>query len=334
MNSISVLIPVLNEERHLPRTASAMLAQRGQLDIEFLFIDGGSTDATRAILAELAKSDPRVRVLENPRRRVAAALNVGLRAARGELIARMDAHTFYPAEYLARAAARLERGDVAWVSGPQLALGEGRWSQRVARAMHSRLGVGGASFRRVPEAEIETDTGYTGVWRRETLERLGGWDEAAVVNEDGELAARVRDAGGRIVCLPELAAWCATRDSLGALAAQYRRYGTYRVRTLGLHPDSIRRSHLLPPLLVATTAAVALPGAAGRAARRALAVYLAALAVEGARHGHGPVDALGVAAVHATMHSSWGIGFIVGCARFGLPVAALRAALSPRPRGR
>src|SRR5207302_1552673 len=115
--------------------------------IEFLFVDGGSRDGSRRILSELAAQDPRVRVLDNPARRTPHALNIGLLAARGEFIARMDAHTMYPSGYLAAGVARLRRGDVAWVSGPQIAVGTSPGSRRVARALSTSLGTGGARFR-------------------------------------------------------------------------------------------------------------------------------------------------------------------------------------------
>src|SRR6059058_4726026 len=133
----SVLVPVLNEEAHIREAVDAMRAQEFEGTIEFLFMDGGSTDGTRAILEELAAEDPRIRVLDNPGRTTPHALNVGLAAARGDYVARMDAHTYYPDNYLARGVERLRRGDVAWVAGPAIPRGEGRWSRRVALALNS-----------------------------------------------------------------------------------------------------------------------------------------------------------------------------------------------------
>src|SRR4051794_18890730 len=120
-----------------------MQAQRLNGNIEFLFIDGQSTDRTTEILERLAAEDPRIRVLENPKRITPAALNLGLRAARGEVIARMDAHAHYPPDYLARGVARLRRGGAEHVSGPQLPRGDGPWSRRGAPALGARPGARG-----------------------------------------------------------------------------------------------------------------------------------------------------------------------------------------------
>jgi cellulose synthase/poly-beta-1,6-N-acetylglucosamine synthase-like glycosyltransferase len=328
--AVSVLVPVLNEERHLEDALALMRAQQVPGDLEILAIDGGSEDSSAEILARVSAEDPRVRVLDNPARRTPNALNIGLRAARGEYVARMDAHTWYPHDYLARGIERLERGDVAWVSGPQLAEGRGRWSRRVALALSTPLGVGGAGFRRATQ-ETEVDSGFTGVWRRDTLVRHGGWDEGWPINQDGELAARVRAAGGRIVCVPEMAAKYVPRDSPRALARQYWRYGQYKAKTVGRHPTSMRRSQVLPPGVVLTAAAAAVPGPQRRLARLGLGVYAVALvgtAARAAAAGGRPDDAATLPLVFATMHLAWGAGFLVGSARFGPPVKAIAHALA------
>jgi glycosyltransferase involved in cell wall biosynthesis len=304
--------------------------------VEFLFIDGGSDDGTREFLDDLARRNEHVRVLENPARRIPDALNLGLAAARGEFVARMDAHTVYPPDYLAAGVERLRRGGVEWVSGPALPLGVGKWSRRVALAMESPLGIGGAAFRKLCDGEIEVDTGYTGLLRRETLQALGGWDEAWTVNEDGELAGRVRSAGGRIICIPEMAAGLVTRDSPRALARQYGRYGFYRVKTSRRHPATLRRTHLLPPMLVVGLLFAATGRGPGQKIRLGAILYPLVLIGGAVRmRGRGRTPGLDVATlplVWGIMHLAWGAGFVTGCARMGLPIAAVRTSLRPRRR--
>jgi succinoglycan biosynthesis protein ExoA len=317
---VSVLIPVRNEAAHLRAVAGAMQAQELDGTFELLFVDGRSEDGSRAILEELAAADPRVRVLDNPARRTPHALNLALRAARGQVIARMDAHARYPPDYLARGIARLRAGDVDQVTCPALAEGDGRWSALVALALSTRLGTGGADFRHTSDAEIDVDSGFAGLWRRDTLERLGGWDEGWVNDQDFELAARIRKSGGRIVCVPAMAAGYFPRDSLRALAEQYHRYGFYRVKTSLRHPESLRRSHVVAPGLVLTAAAaLAAPRPLRRAARAGLAAYAAAVLATSARAGR-PAE---LPLVFATMHFSWGIGFLRACSVLGVPWEAL-----------
>jgi glycosyltransferase involved in cell wall biosynthesis len=318
----SVLVPLRNERRRLPATIAGLRALRLDGPVEFLLVDGRSQDGTATLLTQAARDDERIRVLDNPHGSVPAALNVALRHARGEYVARIDAHADYPPDYVAAGIERLRRGDVAWVSGPQLPHGDGRWSRRVALALGSWLGIGGATFRRAHEVEVEVESGFCGIWRRETLEALGGWDESFAVNEDADLAARTRERGERIVCLPELAARYEPRDSLGALARQYWRYGHYRVKTVRRHPRSLRRSHVLAPVL-ALIAGAARFGV--RPARRALQAYAIVLAVAAARCDAPARDAAAVPGVLAVMHLSWGLGFLAGCLRFGPPLSAIRS---------
>ena len=324
---VSVLIPVRNEAAHLRDVAAAMRAQRFDGTFELLFVDGRSDDGSRAILDELAAADPRVRVLDNPARRTPHALNLALRAARGRVIARMDAHARYPPDYLALGVERLRAGDVDQVTGPALAEGEGRWSALVALALATRLGTGGADFRHSADDEFDVDSGFAGLWRRETLERLGGWDEEWVNDQDFELASRIRKAGGRIVCVPAMAAGYFPRDSLRALAEQYHRYGFYRVKTSLRHPESLRRSHIVAPGLVLTAvAAVVAPRPLRRAARAGLAAYAAAVLATGARAGR-PAE---LPLVFAVMHFSWGVGFLRACAVLGVPWRALTSVAARR----
>jgi succinoglycan biosynthesis protein ExoA len=336
---VSVLTPVLNEEKHLREAAARMLAQRFDGSVEYLFIDGGSEDGSIKVLRELQRADPRLRILENPRRTTPVALNSGLSEARGEYVARMDAHTLYPEDYLAHGVARLRRGDAAHVSGPQVAHGDGGWSRRIALALRTRLGTGSAHFRHALETEIEVDSGFTGVWPRAVLEAHRGWDEAWLNDQDSELAARIRGRGGRILCLPEMEARYIPRNSLRALARQYWRYGVYRAKTSGAHPESMRRSHLLPPSLALSLAASLLPlRGLRRAARAGLGLWCAAVvgvtATEAwGRERHGgrlrPADIAAMPAVFGAMHLPWGFGFLAGCIRFGPPLRALLVIARP-----
>jgi succinoglycan biosynthesis protein ExoA len=323
---VSVLVPTLDEERYIEEAARSMLAQRFEGTIEFLFIDGRSSDRTPELLRRLADSDSRVRLLENPARATPVALNIGLRAARGEMVCRMDAHTRYPGDYVALGYERLRRGGAEHVSGPQLPRGEGTWSRRAALALTSRLGTGEADFRRLGQNEIEVESGFTGMWRRSTLIEQDGWDEDWPNDQDSELAARIWSSGGRVVCIPGMAAEYTPRDGLWRLARQYRRYGYYRAKTFRRHPRAMRRSHVLPPGVVIVAAlGLILRSRAAWIPRAGLLLYGAVVvhASAGQSAAGRRSDAAWLPAVFVVMHLSWGIGFLLGCARFGPPLQSL-----------
>jgi succinoglycan biosynthesis protein ExoA len=328
-----VLVPVLDEASSIRDTVAAMLAQRVTGPIELLLADGGSSDGTRALLEELAADDPRVRVLRNPRGWTPSGLNICLRHARGEYVARMDAHSFYPEGYLQAGIDRLRAGGTDWVSGPQTIAGAGRVQRAFALALESPLGRGGSrrwaaglghgEVRR----EWDLDSGvFTGVWRREKVLEMGGWDERWWRNQDSEMAARFLEQGSRLVCLAEMAARYLPRDTLRGLARQYEGYGFYRAATARRHPDTLRRSALLMPLLVCCwILALLAPRPLRGLARVGVAVYVATLAATGtvAARKSPPAVAASVPLVLATMHLSAGLGFLRGMRNFGVPWQAL-----------
>lgn len=334
--AVSVVVPVLDEARAFDRAIGSVLAQDYPGEIEFIFVDGGSKDGTRERLAELQARDPRVRVVDNPRPGIPVSLNLGLAAASNAIFVRMDAHSEYRADYVTRGVELLGMRRAEWVAGPAYARGDGRWSRWVAVALGSRMGVGGADFRHSSE-ELYTDTAFGGAIATEHLRRLGGWDEDWVVNEDAELAARARAAGLRILLSPEMAASYIPRDDPAALGRQYWRYGLWRARTSVRHPESMRPSHVLPPAIAISLSAALLPLRLARVARAAALTYLLAVGVESARLARGrPGPTAKLATIFATMHLAWGSANLVGFARFGSPIPALRAVigkLAGRVRG-
>lgn len=328
---VSVLIPVLNEERQIRETVATMLGQElDGLTLELVFADGRSDDRTKEILQEMGVDDDRIVVVDNPSRTTAAGLNACLRVARGRYVARMDAHAWFPARYLAAGIERLERGDdnTVWVAGPVVPKGRDDLSATVALALGTRLGVGGSSKWRLnadgePAEEVELDTGvFAGVWRRETVDRHGGWDDAWPVNQDSELAARVIADGGRIVSRAEMAAEYLPRDNLKSLWRQYWRHGFYRAKTSCRHRSTLRPTHFLPPAVA--TCSVLTVAAPSRFLRRlaslGLSLYGGALALTAADAMRtAPVKvAAPLPAVLATMHLAWGFGFMAGWLRYGL----------------
>lgn len=331
---VSVLVPVLDEGAGIRETVEWIRSQRFPGRLEFLFADGRSTDDTRAQLEELAAADPRIRVLDNPRRGTASGLNVCLAHARGRYVARMDAHTIYSPDYLRLGVERLQRGDVDWVAGAAVPDGRGAVGRAVGAALGTWAGRGGSRKWAADEGgtgERELDTGvFGGVWRREDLLAHGGWDEGWPRNQDSELAARFLGRGQRIVMLEGMGARYRPRESLRGLARQYRGYGMYRCRTARRHPGSLRHTALLPPLVVLDlVGALAAPRPLRGAARLGAVAYaglLGSAAVQAARRGQRAEGAL-LPAVLAAMHLSHGVGFFEGAARWGAPWrAVLRAA--------
>ena len=328
---VSVIVPARDAEATLPAALASILGQDYAGDVEVIVADGSASAATRELLASRF---PEVRRVANPERGTAAGLNRALAAARHPVIARCDAHSVLAPGYLARAVDTLERTGAANVGGRQLAAGSTAFERAVALATRHPLGTGAPRYR-VGGRPGPVDTVFLGVFRRETLLNVGGWDETLQRNEDYELNWRLRARGGTVWFDPDLVTAYRPRGTFRALARQYFDYGRWKAVVLARHPRSWRARQLAAPLLVASlalsppllAAAALLPGPAaapGLAAAGAAAPLTYATALLGASAAigfrHPGRAALLVPAVAATIHLAWGAGFLRGLPR------ALRAA--------
>jgi glycosyltransferase involved in cell wall biosynthesis len=309
---ISVVVPARNEAAHIEACLASILAQEVDGELEVVVADGSSSDATAA-LAEAAGA----RVVPNPAGLTPVGLNLALAEARGDVIARFDAHALMPPGYLAACvrALREEPGAVN-VGGWREVRGGGPWARATGAALASRFGVGNPRiWRRPPEGapRVDVDTVPLGCWPAETLRAAGGWNEEFVRNQDFELNHRLRRAGGRIVFDPAVSSVYHPRESVSALVRQYWDYGVFKALMLQRDPGSLRPRQLAPVALLGTAALAAAPStsAPARAARVGLAGYAALLGGVAAtgRGGWRTAPAL------ALMHATWGAGLLTGLGR-------------------
>jgi GT2 family glycosyltransferase len=323
--TVSVVLPTLNERGFLRDCLDSLVGQDYDEIVEVLVVDGGSRDGTREIAASFG---PPVRVVDNPRVTAAAALNIGLAEAKGDVIVRADAHTLYAVDYVRRCVEVLCDTDAENVGGTMRPVATTTFAWAVAAVTTSPLGVGPGKFHYGAERE-DVDTVYLGCWRRETLEALGGWDEDALQwgAEDHELNLRLRERGGRIVLDPSIRSWYFPRDTPGALWRQYRNYGLGKASTLAKHRTLPTWRPLAPAGLVAVSAVLALRGRRTRVA--VPIVHLAVAAAAARRLAREPGVELRRALVAIEIcHWAYGIGFWQGVGRM---VTGRR--FDSRPRG-
>ncbi len=310
--SVSVVMTVRDEARHLRVAVERVLAQDYPGELEVVVAVGPSRDRTAEIAADLARRHPSVRLVDNPTGRTPHGLNAALGLARGEVVARVDGHAMLPPGYLRTAVETLRATGAANVGGVMAAEGTTPFERAVARAMTSPFGVGAGRFHYGGEAGA-ADTVYLGVFRRKALEQAGGYDETFQRAQDWELNHRIRGAGGTVWFTPDLRVTYRPRPTLAALARQYHDYGRWRRVVMRRHSDSVRLHYLVPP---AATVAVLGGSALALAGRRVgllaplgyASAVLAASLVAGRElppqaRAHLPL-------VFATMHGAWGLGFI------------------------
>ncbi|MDX3314874.1 glycosyltransferase family 2 protein [Streptomyces sp. NPDC054884] len=324
--AVSVIMPVLNEERHLRGAVQAILAQEYAGEMEVVIAIGPSTDRTDEIAAQLVAEDPRVHTVPNPTGRTPAALNAAIKASRHPIVVRVDGHGMLSPNYIATAVRLLEETGAQNVGGIMHAEGENDWEHAVAAAMTSKIGVGNAAFHTGGQAG-PAETVYLGVFRREALEQQGGYNEEFIRAQDWELNFRIREAGGLIWFSPELKVSYRPRPSVKALAKQYKDYGRWRHVVARYHEGSINLRYLAPPVAVCAIAAGIVVGAALTPLGFVIpGGYLVAIGAGSLPAGKGlPAKArLQIPVALATMHMSWGFGFLTSPKALARKVIASR----------
>ncbi len=319
----TVFIPMRNEAAMIETCLASVQANQlpANVSIEILVLDGESNDGSVALVEQVAATDARIVIHPNPRRLQAAAFNRALALARGEYFIRLDAHSLYPPDYLATCLRLLQETGAENVGGVVLAQGTTPFGSAVAAAVSSRFAVGDAQYR-VATTAGWVDTIFPGAWRTSTLRALGGMREDWLVNEDYELNTRLRAAGGRIWLTPELRPTYFVRSSLTGLVRQYFRYGFWKVRTLLEHPGSLRWRQLVAPAFVLSLLLTPLlvhllgPWLGTVHLSLYLLATMAASALTAAQHGLRYMVFLPV--IFATIHLSWGTGFLLGQIRWRL----------------
>ena len=320
-------MPVRNEERHLAESVRHVLGQDYPGEIEVVLAVGPSGDRTEELARELAAAHPRVTVVANPTGYIPAGLNLGIGAARHQVIARVDGHALLPPGYLKTAVTALTQTGAADVGGVMAAEGVSVFQRAVAWAMTSKAGVGSAAFHTGGGAG-PADSVYLGVYRREAIGQAGGYDEGMLRAEDWDLNYRIRAGGGLIWFTPELRVTYRPRVGVRTLGSQYFHYGRWRRVIVREHPETANFRYLAPPVAVALVAvglAVGLAGLGGLAVLGSAAPvlpwltaglviplgYLAGITAVGltARGVSARVRAR-VPLVLGVMHLSWGAGFL------------------------
>jgi len=328
---VSVIIPCRNEAHSIGRCLDSVLASQWER-LEVIVSDGMSTDSTREQVERYAARDPRVRRIDNPGGTTPQALNRAIRAARGELILRLDAHAGIAPDYIARAAWNLEASGADCVGGAMrtVAGGTGAFAEPIRIGLSQPFGVGNAHFRTAAEAPRFVDTVFGACWRREVFERIGWFDERLQRSQDIEFSGRLRRAGGKILLSPEMRIDYYARATLGGFWRQNWANGVWATLPFacGL-PLVIRWRHLAPLALVAGLVASAAVGGWMRMAWLGWGVaapYLAAnlaASIRVAWRERSAALAFRMVLVFASLHLAYGAGSWWGCAR----LAAKRGAL-------
>ncbi len=230
----SVLIPAYNEAKVIRTSIDRVLAS-DYSNLEVIVIDDGSQDGTSDVVGRYFGEDPRVALITIQNGGKANALNIGLQRARGDVVVALDADTQFKSDTISKL--------VRWFADPTVAAVAGnakvgnrvntitRWqaleyitAQNLERRALSALGC------------ITVVPGAVGAWRREVVNRLGGYPTDTVA-EDQDLTIAIQKAGYKILFDSEASAYTEAPDTLRTLAKQRFRWAYGTLQCLWKHRD-------------------------------------------------------------------------------------------------
>lgn len=318
-------MPIRNEAGFIERAIrSALDNDYPPEKMEVLAVDGMSDDGTRDIVRRLSEADPRVTMLDNPRRIVPTAMNIGLKAARGDFFTRIDGHAEIPADFIVRSIQCLREHPDAWIAGGSIqTVAKNYIGRAIAASMQSPIGVGNARFR-LGNYEGWVDTLAFGTHHKWVVDKIGAFDEELVRNQDDEFNLRVNLAGGKIWMSKDIQSTYYSRGSLSKLWRQYFQYGFWRIRTLQKHKRPAGFRQLAPLLFVLSLLVLGLAGFVWKPIWYVLAMesalYLLALAIgalDVARKSgwrYAPLAPI----IFVLLHFAYGFGSLWGIVRFSV----------------
>jgi succinoglycan biosynthesis protein ExoA len=307
--SISVILPVLNEETHLEEAVHSILSQDYQGKLEVILAVGPSRDRTLEIAQSISRRDSRVVLVDNPSGRTAAGLNIALNKSQSPVVVRVDGHAHIPNDYLTLIVEILNKTGAVNVGGVMAAVGTTAFERAVAGAMRSPLGVGASRFHTGGEAGI-VDTVYLGAFRREALVAIGGFDERFTRAQDWELNFRLRENGGVVYFDPRLHVTYRPRSTVKALAKQYFEYGRWRRVVSRRHSGTINYRYLAPPFALVGFTLSLIAGFFLPILFIPAAIYLLFVLAASVRIASSIREYFLLLTVIPTMHFAWGAGFI------------------------
>lgn len=246
----TIIIPTINEEKHIRETIESLLAQDHPREkLEVIFADGGSTDRTREIIQEYARIYPGIRLLDNPKKFANHAFNLGIRNARGNIIVIMGAHTGYSPNYISTVVKYLtEKGEYCVGSVAETIPGKDSFIARViAQVVSCRFGVGNSLMRTGTEIPVYADTASCSGYRKELFEKIGLFNESLIYSQDMEFHLRMKKAGYKILLLPEIKSYYHARSDLKSFLQHNFRNGLWVIlpfKYTQIIPISLR--HLVP----------------------------------------------------------------------------------------
>jgi glycosyltransferase involved in cell wall biosynthesis len=306
---VSVLFATFNEGAFIERSLGSLQSQETpDFDLEILVIDGASTDDTPQKVAEMARKDPRIRLLTNPHRLTPFAWNIGLRESKGQYICTLGAHNVYDRDYIAVCLRELLEQGAVGCSGRAI-------SQPASNSLQALLcswtlghpfGSSPKSFRTQPEGFV--DSPAFPLLAKKAILDVGGYDEEIFHNEDNDMSRKLRATGGKLYCTWKTQCYYYGKNKVGDLLKYAFRNGFWNILTVRKHLRSMSLRHFVPFVFVVGLLVLLGIGVAGLfmpALRNKAAFFLPFLGVAGAHLGLGLLASVQVIRREKSFKAAW-----------------------------
>lgn len=247
---VSIIIPMRNEEKYIIKCVLSFINQDyPENRFEIIVVDGCSQDNSVTIVTELMKFHKNVKVFKNHKKITPIALNIGVKNAKGDFIIIFSAHGFADQKFISNNIKIHSTKTVDCVGGTITTIGDNFQSKIISLAQSSIFGVGNSLFRTSQKAQY-VDTVAFGSYPKEIFNKIGGFDELLIRNQDFEFNHRIIKNGGKIYLDPSIKSYYYARSSIKKLFVQYLKYGFWKVRVIFKHADAFRIRYQIPALFV------------------------------------------------------------------------------------
>lgn len=252
-DTVSIIMPVYNEEKYIEDCIRSILEQTYYNIVEILIIDGMSVDNTRNIISKI--NDNRVKIIDNEKKVQSAALNIGIRAAKGDVIVRLDAHAIYDKKYVEQSVSclnKFKQANVVNVGGPTYLLTSDNYIENCIVFLHeSKFGIGVAKFRQ-KDYEGFVDTVWNGAFYKWMFEEVGYYNENLNRSEDNDMNNRILNKGYKIYQSKDIIAYYKPRSSIKKVLFQNYSNGRAIGDSILTNKDIVRIRHVVPAIFLIT----------------------------------------------------------------------------------
>ncbi|MDF2592195.1 MAG: glycosyltransferase family 2 protein [Clostridia bacterium] len=249
----SIVIATRNEEDFIGSCLETLENQEfNRAKYEIIIIDGLSEDSTINIITEKQKIYSNIVLLSNPKKIAASAFNIGIKNSRGNYVFILGAHAEYPSDFIKKSLDSFEENHADCIGGRETEKSKSKLGEVFAAVRNTAFG-GGLSPYRYSDKKQYVKTVAFGCYKKEALERVGGFDEDLIRNQDNDLNKRILQSGGKILFDPEIRFYYFSRDSLKGIFRQLFGYGYWEAKLIKRRKSQFSIVTLIPSIFVIYT---------------------------------------------------------------------------------